>query len=378
MGIYLLSARGIVSSVSYDPLFELEDIWAESLGADILVPIQRGLVQQLLARPKSSSLRRLGLPLLRRTVTLYDPIQPGLARAESNILIVMALCGAELEMVMSIPQWRQQFDCVVGYVFDAWHPEYYPQAVRQLDHLFVPMPEIIPELQQAFGIPVSLLPFGTDALGQGSADAHRPIDLLSYGRIPPLHHQVFMQRFNTPGSQRLYYRLTPRPAQRFPQFAPAMQRSREDTAYLYHVLRKTKLVLAYDTLYPGMRQFPHSFLTLRWFQGGATGCTIIGHRPTTPLADDLLDWPDSTIEFPEDMEDCVEMIENLLADRNRLHQISQRNYLQNLRRHDWRLRLQELLQRLGLESPPQLRQQLEQIHTRVEQLQTHVAPLGIR
>jgi hypothetical protein len=370
MGFYVLSARGMVSSVSYDPLFELEDIWAESLSATILAPQPRALSRWAL-QTFPTALNDLAQRWVRRTVGLYQPLDrlaPTPATGEPHTLIIIALYGAELGILDSIPQWRQRFDRVVAYVFDAWNPEQYPSLARSLDHLFVPMPEIIGELQHHLGIPVSLLPFGTDALVHGAADRHRPIDLLSYGRIPTAHHQALMQRFNCPGSPYLYYRSTPRPKQDLPTRPYADRRDREDTAYLYHMLRKSKLVLAYDTLYPGMREFPHSFLTLRWFQGGATGCTIVGKRPTTPLASELLDWPDATIELPDDPQDCANAVVALLQDGDRLQRIAQRNYLENLQRHDWRLRLHDLLAHLDMPITPMLQRQLLVLKARGRQV----------
>ncbi|HEY9907968.1 MAG TPA: glycosyltransferase [Thermosynechococcaceae cyanobacterium] len=286
---------------------------------------------------------------------------------EPNVLLMVALCGANLSLLSSIPQWRQQFDVVAAYVFDAWSPEIYPKLTGQLDRLFVPMPEIIDLLRRQLKVPVSLLPFGADALGQGSGRCDRPIDLMSYGRIPKADHTAFLSAFNHPNSDRLYYRSTPRQGEFFPRDLYAQRRDSEDTALLYHLLRKSKLTLAYDTLQPGMRQFPHSFVTLRWFQGGAAGCAIVGKRPTTPLADELLDWEEATIELPDDPQHSVDCIQDLLQDTRRLEAIHQRNYLQNLRRHDWRLRIRDLLMELQVPLPEPLVEQIAALKTKHRQ-----------
>jgi Glycosyl transferases group 1 len=111
-------------------------------------------------------------------------------------------------------------------------------------------------------------------------------------------------------------------------------------------------------MYPGMREFPHPFVTLRWFQCGAAGCAIVGKRPTTPLADELLAWEDATIELPDDPQACLEFVEALLQDWNRLNRIHTRNYLENLARHDWRLRIKDVFEILKLPLPLPLVEQL--------------------
>lgn len=232
-------------------------------------------------------------------------------------------------MLSSIPGWREKFDIVAAYIFDAWDFPIYPKYTRNLDRLFVAMPELIDDLQKYFGIPVSLVPFGADILTHGSGELNRPFDLVSYGRIPEQYHRAFSNTFNTPGSGRIYYRSTFRPVEIFPKKSYENRRDREDRMLLFKILRRTKIALAFDTMYPGMRQFPYSFVTLRWFECGGAGCAILGKRPTAPVADELLCWEDATIELPDDAQASVEFIEELLQDKPRLEATHKRNYAEN-------------------------------------------------
>lgn len=360
MNIYILSKRSLVSSVSFDPLFELEDLLVASCGATLLVPTLRGVAQWTNQRPPSVA-RPLN-KVIRRTIGHYEIVDGSLASIKKpNVLLMVALCGPDLSLLSSIPNWRQQFDTVATYIFDAWGPEIYPKYTSQIDRIFVPLPELIESLQAYFGIPVSYLPFGVDALTHGSNAANRPFDLISYGRIPKQYHTAFNQRFNQPGTGRIYYRSTPRPVEEFPKAAYKDRRDREDRMLLFKILRRTKIALAFDTLYPGMREFPHSFVTLRWFEGGAAGCAIVGKRPTTPVAEQLLDWEDATLELPDDPEASADFIEELLQDRQRLESIHKRNYIQNLTRHDWRWRIKNMLEQLQVPLPPPLVHELSQL-----------------
>lgn len=366
MGIYLLSDRSLVSSVSMDPVFELEDLLTQTCGATILAPKLRGISRWA---QQSTNLVNQGVSkVLSNTTGFYEWLDCSLPQ-ELNVLLVIALYGSRLDLLSSIPDWRQRFDIVAAYVFDAWSPEIYPRYTGLLNHLFVPLSEMIEPLQNHWKIPVSLLPFGADVLVHGSDSLERPIDLISYGRVPHHHHHAFTQAFNQPDSTYFYLRLTPRSSENCPQQPYEQRRDREDNLQLYQLLRRTKLALAYDPLYGGMRTFPFSFVTLRWFQCGAAGCAIVGKRPTTPLADELLDWHDATIELPDDPSTCLEVIQDLLQDGERLQAIHQRNYVKNLSRHDWRLRIRTLLETLGLALPTVLAEQLTQLDQRQNQPQ---------
>ncbi|NJL45291.1 MAG: glycosyltransferase family 1 protein, partial [Leptolyngbyaceae cyanobacterium SM2_3_12] len=56
---------------------------------------------------------------------------------------------------------------VVAYIFDCWVVEAMPRLTAQIDHLFIPFPELQGTLANQLGIPVSSLPFGADVLARG-------------------------------------------------------------------------------------------------------------------------------------------------------------------------------------------------------------------
>ena len=362
MNLFLLSSRSLASSVSWDPVFELENILVRTCNAQLLIPTASSLVQwsSQFTPPVTNFFNKF----IKRTTGLYKLAdfshQPS---NQPNVLLIIALHGGDLELLSSIPGWRQSFDVVIAYVFDSWNPEIYSNNVRYLDSLFVALPEVIQPLKKNFGIPVSLVPFAADVLAHGSCQLNRPIDLTNFGRIPQQYHQAFFHRFNQPNSERIYFNFTPRKVENMPKLPYEKRKDEEDTLLLFHMLRKSKLMLAFDTLYPGMRQFPFSFVTLRWFYGAATGCAIVGKRPITPVADELLNWEDSTIELPEDPRKSVELIEELLQDTTRLHAIHKRNYIESLACHDWRHRIQTIFEAVNLPLPDVLREELSQLKT---------------
>ncbi len=359
MNIFVLSSRGLCSTVSWDPVFELENIIVRTCDAQLLIPSARDIIQW------SSGLVPLAERIVRKVVKsttgFYKlPPLPNLSD-KTNVLVLIGISGADLELLSSIPKWRDRFDVVIAYIFDSWEPAIYSKNVYRLDHLFVALPEVIDELKRNFGIPVSLIPFAADVLAQGSCQIKRSIDLTSFGRIPSKYDRVFLNKFNQPGSEQIYYKSTPRKAEEYPKLPYEMRKDEEDTLMLFHILRHSKLTLAFDTLYPGMRRFPHSFITLRWFYGAATGGAVVGKRPTTHLMDELLNWEDATIELPDDPQKSVEFIDELLKDEVRLNSIYKRNYVESLARHDWRHRIQSMLETMKIPLPQGLVKELSEM-----------------
>ena len=359
MNIFVLSSRALWSTVFWDTVFELENIVLRTCNAQLLVPSARDVIQW------SSTLYPLAGRIVRKAVKsttgLYNlPLLPQLSD-KPNVLLMIGISGPDLELLSSIPKWRERFDVVIAYIFDSWAPEIYSKNVYHLDHLFVAVPEIIDELKKRFAIPVSLLPFAADVLVQGSCQLKRSIDLTSFGRIPSQYDTAFSNKFNQPGSEQIYYKSTPRIEEEFPKLPYEMRRDEPDTRLLFHILRHSKLTLAFDPLYPGMRRFPYSFITLRWFYGTATGGAIVGKRPTTPLMDELMNWEDATIELPDDPQKSVEFINELLQDEVRLNSIYKRNYVESLARHDWRHRIQSMLEAVKIPLPQGLLEEVSQM-----------------
>lgn len=368
MNFYILSHRSLCSSVGYDTIYELEDLLAKILPAEILYPNIRSISRKIYN--SGIPLQNLTDKIVRRTIGQHQPINLSLpTENRPNILLLIGLSGADLQNLSAIPDWRKKFDVVVAYIFDSWILESYDKAIYEIDHLFVPMPEVVDLLHKTFKIPVSSLPFGVDALTHGSGNSdQRSIDVVSYGRIPAQYNRAFFNAFNYDESK-FYYRSTVRKEELLPLQPYEDRVDRYDRLLLFKILRRSKIALNFDTMYPGMRTFPYPFLTLRWFECGASGCVLAGKRPTTPLADQLLNWEDAAIELPDDPLASVKIVEELLHDHARLKAICQRNYLNNLMTNDWRWRIASMFEQLQLPLPNALKLELEKLQTQISQVE---------
>lgn len=399
MSLFLLSSRQLEASPQMTIIYDLEDIVRETCGAQLLLPQPRSLKRQDLTQPSFFS--GIATKFLRRTVGEYHPLgveshvpvgcspapQPPISPKTSSknlpktlpkTLMVFALNGAGLGLLSALPRWRQDFDLVVAYVLDCWILESYPAAARQIDHLFVPYPELKDQVQAHLNIPVSVLPIGFDVLNRGCGESDRPIDVMSYGRVSRQYHQALSAAIAQPNSALFYYRHQPEAAQWLPQESYGANRfDYQHRLQLNQMLRHTKLALAFENLYTSrmtqasgshiIQRLSASILTTRWFECTASGCVVVGKRPLSSLVQRYLNWPNATLELPDDPSEGLGLIQEWLSQPEWLRSIQARNYCESLRRNDWRLRLRDLFQQLSLPLPQGLAASLEVLRDRAGQ-----------
>lgn len=376
--LHLLTARHRMASPQYYLLSEIENILVDCAEAHLVAPAPRPSYQWLATAspPLAAPLQKA----MRRSIGLFHPVPEAAlpkVQGEPTVLMVIGLNGSDLEALAAIPDWRQRYDLVVAYVFDCWVLEALPRLARQIDHLFIPFPEMQGTLATHLGIPVSPLPFGADVLGRGAGRSDRPVDVLSYGRNPLGYHQALLSQLGQSGSGQLYYPYPSARVERFPTVPYGPQRfDYQHSLLLGKLLRRSKAALAFSNRYTAQvestitahvtHRLGLPIVGYRWFEISAAGCAVLGKRPESSVIGDYLGWEDATIELPDDPQAGVEMICHLLADTKRMAAIHRRNYRENLIRNDWRHRFRAMFEQLGLPIPVKLRAQLDQLQQRYE------------
>ncbi|MDB9528392.1 glycosyltransferase [Oscillatoria sp. CS-180] len=377
MKIHVLSMRDIHAAPHNAPAFNIEDVIVDTCDANLIRPKARKITKSIDKSAWPQPIKNMANKFVRKGLGYYEPIDISkmLPSDETNVLILIGVHGAFLEILKSIPEWREKFDVVVAYIFDAWLVDAFPSLTQQLDHLFVPLNGLIEPLQKEFSIPVSYWPHSANVLDHGSANIARCIDIASYGRVPTQYHAQLFERCNQSSQDLFYYRQVPEEADLYPDEPYTPQRfDYQHKVLLKKILSRSKISLAFDFTYTSKgsvalsnyQEHPSYFyrkptLTPRWFEGLASGTAIVGKRPPSKEADRLLDWKDATIELPDRPEEGVEAIMNLLADKERLTAIHRRNYWQMLKKHDTRWRVKACLDQLRLPIPSKLQSDLEKI-----------------
>jgi hypothetical protein len=143
-----------------------------------------------------------------------------------------------------------------------------------------------------------------------------------------------------------------------------------ERAMLLKLMQRSKIGLAFHMLVEpqGNRPKTAGFVTSRWFEQLAAGCVVVGKRPR--LAQSLFDWPDATLELPDDRTESARIIAALAADDAFLKVTRRRNVIEMCRRHDWRYRIRDIFRHFDLALPWQLASELERLENLIGQLAT--------
>ena len=204
-----------------------------------------------------------------------------------------------------------------------------------------------------------LLPWGTDALGLGSAAATRPYDVMRLGRQPVAWdnddhtHRLCAARNLTFHGRPPYIAFV------------EMQRSLVQDWY-----GKAKFIIAHSNL-AAPAPYTHKtkeYITARWTDALAAGAVVAGVQPRRDL--DLLNWPEATLDFAEvDLEHNLDQLQDAAADWT--PKVALRNHLGALERLDWRWRFKALCDRLDI-SAPALEADLSALRARCDDLRAQL------
>jgi len=354
--IYLISMRKISKSPAQGCVNEFENV---------VVDVGGHLIQPLGCESEVSFLKHFeklkGLP---GKIDIPKKTTSG-----TQILIIASIGISEIARIIArTPDIEKRFDIVCAYVFDAflqkkdtkwysWKKHY----LKKLNHLFIPMTGSLREFKEVYGVPVSYVPMASDVMKYGSSRQNRHIDIIGYGRQHREHSRLLAKEFNFPGANGLYYHTNHMIISQIKNFS-------EHRNMFWNVLNSSRIAMAYDPdRVDPRKRFPFSFVGQRWFESVAAGCMVAGLSPTCQEMKKLFDWEDSTVEVPEEPENFIPFMRDLLSDNERLENSHKRNYYNALLKHDWRLRIRDILNHLGVDCPAKLKEGLEKLEEKASQ-----------
>jgi hypothetical protein len=239
---------------------------------------------------------------------------------------------------------------VILYVFDCWDVSMLYSKRRALSGLLgfrLPFDQLVDRLCLPFRQAVEMLraehraiarhvPLGVDTSLVNGENEQRPITVLGYGSQPAQLSRLLAETMNDPLSPFIfhhtdhmsYYNVTD---------------GRLHRRHFWKLAQSSQLALTYDAAVTNPQRIPFSIVGQRFYESLAAGCVLVGRRPVTSEADELLNWPDAIIELPDEPSEAVEKINQLHMDAERLARIRERNVLETRRRHDWRYRIPLML-----------------------------------
>lgn len=281
----------------------------------------------------------------------YEPMET----AGGDVLFVVANDPSGLAMVNAIADCRKKFNKIYGLITDSYFYSGYVKETELYDAITVTAHEDIEYPENRFGIPVHQLYHGINGLVWAPRQHKlREIDLIAYGRIPKKYHTEFMHRFHVAESPSLYLHS--------PLGNVTGDSVHQERGMLFKLLHRSSISLAFHLYVDPQGGRPRSMMvTSRWMESLVSGCIVAGKRPVSRMAEEMLFWPDATVELSDDPTVAAEQLSALIA-RHDLVEQRRINISRMLESHDWRYRIQSLCQWFQLAVPDALTQDLFHLH----------------
>jgi len=349
--VLLLSLRRVADLVAFSVQYELEDVIAETTGADRvdvgdLDALERSRRAYKMARLGSRS-RRLARACAPRPSTVpldrdYDLFFPVFNHAH------------ELYALATVPDWRRRCRRAACFVNELWAhqlPRYLLELLADFDHVFLGVHHAVDEVARIVGRPCTYLPLAADVLrfAPGTEKAPRPIDVCNIGRRSTVTHAALMH-LAVEGRAFYYYDTVAASGPGGKQRTFRVDDAREHRLLLASLLQRSRYFIANR----GRVNEPEftkgrDEISGRFYEGAAAGAVMLGEAPRTDEFARQFDWPDAVIPLPFDAPDVGRVLSALDADPSRLARIRRDNLRQAALRHDWVHRLRTVFETLDLQ-----------------------------
>ena len=350
----ILSQRGLSSHLARCGGYEFEDVLCDSFpGTKLYAP-----------RPSSSI--QTGLKIKARIAPTgpFDGILDNVLAVEQvdEHEVLLAVMGQvrDLALLGAMKDWRRKSRYAICWIHELWIEDISRlggmlRVLEQFDLVICSLYYTAEKLREALKSPdVMYLPWGVDTLEFAPVmePSLRPIDITNLGALAGATHKSILDYvkqidgfyfFDTESGPR----VARSPSEHRFRYANILKRSKY---FLCH-LAKTKLQESGGQLEFG----------LRYFEGLAAGCVILGSRKSTPAFDTFLGWEDSVIEMPFECSNASEFLRSLDGEADRLREISSRNVRRSLEGNDHAHRWRAIVDRLGLSEDYHMRQRHEKV-----------------
>ena len=281
-----------------------------------------------------------------------------LKRNQGNQLLIVCPSAEHLNLLLQLKNYKKEFNVILAWVIDSFWVDWVPKWVgisNFYDHIFITTEEDIGAWSNRVRCPVTWLPWGSDVLGLGGG-ALRGIDLLRVGRQPMEWDDDELTALACKDADIGFHG---RPV--IPGSASQNQKG------LMRLYKQAKFLLAFSNLAnPANYTHPHrAYLTGRWVDALACGGIVVGIAPREESIDRLL-WDGATLELESTkMSDGLDKIRAEL--RLWTPEKASYNYLQSLKRLDWRWRFNEIAKTLNI-SPNDLVLEIEMLESQISQM----------
>ena len=278
-------------------------------------------------------------------------------KAENSHLIILANTPAFLNIIRSLKPIKKTLKSISVVLLDGFNPVTMnglgDDILDEIDHLFTPVDAIASVINaKARRVKYHQLALAVDTLSIANCNPIKSIDIYNFGRINDGVHRKLIHSYGSANAQRLYVHST------FSQ--PGLINQQEHRALHWRQLLRAKISFCFEA--SNVARFCGSSPVLyRWFEALAAGAIVLGTQPKDETAKDIIFWDANMIEVKADGSDTIAIVDEVLDNYHDYATISNTNRTMAIKHHDWRYRVQNIFDKLEIESPDSLSDQINQL-----------------
>jgi hypothetical protein len=308
--------------------------------------------------PKPKKWFKYGTRMAQRLAVDYAiSFNPGIPKVKINedYDLFFAFCQfpRDLLHIESVDGWKDRCKTSICWVSEAWVSEFYKcryylkKILSKFDYVILHWSGSVKPLNDLIGDKAIFLPLGIDAIlfCPFPKEPQRFIDVYSIGRRSEETHRTLIKMFEEKKIFYLYDSIIGQDIvdtyQHRILFANLAKRSK------YFIVNPGKIDVIEET--KGQSEIGN-----RYFEGAAAGTIMIGEQPKNEEFKKIFYWPDAVINLPFVSNKIREIIQEYDSQPSRLAEISRKNVIESLMRHDWAYRWETILKIAGLEPLPGL------------------------
>lgn len=278
-------------------------------------------------------------------------LNPGLKPVELerdyDLFVAVLPYWRDMAYLNAIVAWRKRCKLAICWIDELWisevrHLHRWLYVLDQFDHVFVGNEETGQVLSAALGRTCHDLAGAVDTLRfcPMPEESDRTVDVFSLGRRNPEVHKSLLRLAS---KNSLFYLHDTTQSGNSP-----VSDHREHRQMYANIAKRSRLFMVAPGKIDATSQTNGQVdIGFRYFEGLAAGAVLAGTRPRCELFEQLFDWPDSVLELADDGSDVERVIPPLLADGDMLREVSRRNAIAALRKHDWIHRWKRLFELSG-------------------------------
>jgi hypothetical protein len=282
---------------------------------------------------------------------------------EYDLFVVACHSYWDLLYLNAIKDWRDKCKVKVCWISELWAsliPKYrrhWLHLLKQFDHIFLSSHGSVAPLSEVIEKPCRWLSGGVDTLRftPYPNPPARVIDVYSVGRRQPRIHEALLDAVGRRGI--FYVHDTFQGA----EAEPYDHRQHRDI-YGNVAKRSRFFMVAPGKVNEQKETGGQVELGFRYFEGASAGAILIGQPPDCHGYRECFPWRDAVITIRTDGSDVMDVLNDLMAQPERMAAISKRNAVESLFRHDWLYRWKEILRVAGIQPWAAMEARERQLH----------------